>query len=107
MPTTLSLRRRAQGREHDMSDTADKTGPQPVVTDTDDVFGTWQPRYAARGIATVPIKFAVDANGKLDKKPLVQHWMKMGVRASTQREQAEAEKPKAPVVSGDSDGTLH
>jgi Bifunctional DNA primase/polymerase, N-terminal len=25
----------------------------------------------------------VDANGKLDKKPLVQHYMKMGVRAST------------------------
>ena len=50
---------------------------------TDDVFGTWQPRYAARGIATVPVGFDVLVNGKLDKKPLVQHWMMMGVRAST------------------------
>jgi hypothetical protein len=56
---------------------------QRIVTDTDDVFGTWQPRYAARGIATVPVEFVVLASGKLDKKPLVQHWMKMGVRAST------------------------
>jgi hypothetical protein len=50
---------------------------------TDDVFATWQPRYAARGIATFPVRFAVLASGKLDKRPMVQHWMKMGVRAST------------------------
>jgi Bifunctional DNA primase/polymerase, N-terminal len=51
---------------------------------TDDVFDTWQPRYAARGIATFPVRFAVLASGKLDKRPMVQHWMKMGVRASTE-----------------------
>jgi hypothetical protein len=50
---------------------------------TDDVFATWQPRYAARGIATFPVRFAVLASGKPDKRPMVQHWMKMGVRAST------------------------
>jgi hypothetical protein len=51
---------------------------------TDDVFDTWQPRYAARGIATFPVRFAVLASGKLDKRPMVQHWMKIGVRASTE-----------------------
>ena len=65
--------------------TTPTNGPQPVAIDTagDDVFGTWQPRYAERGIATVRVKFAVLASGKLDKRPMVQHWMKMGVRAST------------------------
>jgi hypothetical protein len=73
-----------QGREHVMSHTPNKAGSQPVVTDTDDVFDTWQPRYAARGIATFPVRFVVLDSGKLDKRPMVQHWMKMGVRASTE-----------------------
>jgi hypothetical protein len=71
-------------REHYVTNTANKTGSQPVVTDTDDVFGTWQPRYAERGIATVPVRFAVLANGKIDKVPMVQHWQKFGLRGSTE-----------------------
>jgi hypothetical protein len=37
------------------------------------VFAQWQPQYAARGIATFPVK---------DKKPAVRHWLQMGLRAS-------------------------
>jgi hypothetical protein len=56
---------------------------QRIVTDADDVFGTWQPRYAARGIATFPVKFVV-RDGKLDKIPAVRNYMKLGLRASTE-----------------------
>jgi hypothetical protein len=66
-----------------MSHMTNNTGVQQAADATDDVFGTWQPRYAERGIATFPVRFAVLASGKLDKRPMVQHWMKMGVRAST------------------------
>jgi Bifunctional DNA primase/polymerase, N-terminal len=68
-----------------MSHMPNKTGPQPVAIDaaTDDVFDTWQPRYAERGIATFPVKFVV-RDGKLDKIPAVRNYMILGLRASTE-----------------------
>ena len=47
------------------------------------VFDIWQPRYAARGIATFPVRFVV-RNGKLDKIPAVRGYMRLGPRLSTE-----------------------
>ena len=49
----------------------------------DAVFDTWQPRYAARGIPTFPVRFEVLPSGKVDKVPMVKHWQTFGVRGST------------------------
>jgi hypothetical protein len=46
------------------------------------VFDTWQPRYAARGVATFPVKFII-RGGKLDKVPAVMGYMRLGPRART------------------------
>jgi hypothetical protein len=40
------------------------------------LFSEWQPKYAARGIATFPIGEA--------KKPSIRGWQKVGLRASTE-----------------------
>src|SRR5262245_14683009 len=47
------------------------------------VFQLWQPKYAACGFATFPVKF-VARGDKLDKVPAVKHYMKLGLRASTE-----------------------
>lgn len=47
------------------------------------VFQVWQPKYAACGVATFPVKFVVRGE-KLDKVPAVKHYMKLGPRASTE-----------------------
>src|SRR5262249_33042207 len=47
------------------------------------VFDTWQPKYAARGIPTIPVKFVVVRNDKIEKLPAVSNWTKMGLPAST------------------------
>jgi hypothetical protein len=49
----------------------------------DPVFDTWQPRYAARGIPTFPVRFEVLPSGKVDKVPMVKHWQSFGLRGST------------------------
>ena len=41
-----------------------------------------QPRYAARGVATFPVKFII-RGGKLDKVPAVKGYMRLGPRART------------------------
>jgi bifunctional DNA primase/polymerase-like protein len=49
------------------------------------VFQVWQPKYATRGFATFPVKFVARGDKlKLDKVPLVKHYMKLGLRASTE-----------------------
>ena len=48
------------------------------------IFHTWQPRYAARGIATFPVRFTMRNDGKIDKIPAVRHYMRLGPRASTE-----------------------
>jgi hypothetical protein len=45
-------------------------------------FGFWQPEYAARGLATFPVRLVL-RNGKLDKVPAVAGYMKLGIRGST------------------------
>jgi Bifunctional DNA primase/polymerase, N-terminal len=40
------------------------------------VFATWQPRYAARGVATFPVDET--------KRPRIRGWQKVGLRASTE-----------------------
>src|ERR1700730_317242 len=50
---------------------------------TEAVFDIWQPRYAARGIATFPVRFERRGDGKVDKIPAVRHYLSLGVRAST------------------------
>ena len=40
-------------------------------------FRDWQPKYAARGIATFPVDIGPDG-----KKPLVLHYARFGLRAS-------------------------
>jgi hypothetical protein len=62
---------------------ADKPTSDEQHTGIDDVFDTWQPRYAALGVATFPVRFVV-RDGKLDKVPAVRHYMKLGLRASTE-----------------------
>jgi hypothetical protein len=47
------------------------------------VFRSWQPEYAARGIATFPVKIFRDDDGKASKVPLVTNYQRFGVRAST------------------------
>jgi hypothetical protein len=49
----------------------------------DAVFDTWQPRYAARGIPTFPVRFEVLPSGKVDKVPMVKHWQSFGLPGST------------------------
>lgn len=39
-------------------------------------FAEWQPRYAAHGVATFPVK--------PDKSPAVKHWRKVGLNGSSQ-----------------------
>jgi hypothetical protein len=48
------------------------------------VFDFWQPKYAARGIATFPVNFEVEPDGKIKKVPAVRHWPKIRERASTE-----------------------
>jgi bifunctional DNA primase/polymerase-like protein/primase-like protein len=55
-----------------------------VATERKGIFDTWQPRYAERGIATFPVRFIPDGNGKINKVPAVQHYMKFGLRGSTE-----------------------
>jgi Bifunctional DNA primase/polymerase, N-terminal len=47
------------------------------------VFDIWQPRYAERGIPTFPVAFTL-CDGKIDKRPAVRGYMKLGLRASTE-----------------------
>src|SRR5436190_15601718 len=44
-------------------------------------FGHWQPIYAERGIATFPVQF-VPRDGKVDKKPMVRNYGRIGLIAS-------------------------
>jgi hypothetical protein len=45
-------------------------------------FGRWQPIYAEHGIATFPVEFVPRADGKVDKKPAVRNYGRMGLNAS-------------------------
>jgi hypothetical protein len=47
-----------------------------------EVFEVWQPRYAARGIPTFPVRFIVNGD-KIDKRPAVKGYMKIGLGYST------------------------
>jgi len=46
------------------------------------VFRDWQPRYLAEGIATFPMAFVQTEDGKVDKKPLVKGYLKIGTNRS-------------------------
>jgi hypothetical protein len=46
------------------------------------VFQTWQPVYAEHGIATFPVEFVPQTDGKLTKKPMVSRYGRFGLRAS-------------------------
>ena len=48
------------------------------------IFDAWQPKYAARGIPTFPVKFVARDGGKFDKVPMVKHWQSFGPRGSTE-----------------------
>jgi hypothetical protein len=45
-------------------------------------FEYWQADYAAHGIATFPVEFIPRADGRLDKKPMVSRYNRIGHRAS-------------------------
>lgn len=47
------------------------------------VFKDWQPRYLAEGIATFPVAFVKTAEGKIDKKPLISGYTKIGTNQSS------------------------
>jgi hypothetical protein len=46
-------------------------------------FGHWQADYAAHGIATFPVVFVPRPDGRLDKKPMVSRYNRIGRRASS------------------------
>src|SRR5262249_1878269 len=48
------------------------------------IFHEWQPRYAAHGIATFPIKFVEREDGKFDKVPMVKGYLRVGTRRSAE-----------------------
>jgi hypothetical protein len=48
------------------------------------VFPIWQPRYAAHGIATFPVRIVAKDDGKFDKMPATRGYLRTGVRGSAQ-----------------------
>src|SRR5262245_27290084 len=60
------------------------------------VFRDWQPRYLQEGIATFPIEFVRTEKGRIDKKPLVSGYLKIGTNYSSRL----AEKPKFADCDG-------
>ena len=63
------------------------------------VFQVWQPKYAARGFATFPVKF-VARGDKLDKVPAVKHYLKLGLRASTELTRRFADADGVGIILG-------
>ena len=47
------------------------------------MFPIWQPRYAAHGIATFPVRIIERENGKTDKVPATKGYLRTGIRGST------------------------
>ena len=48
------------------------------------VFPIWQPRYAARGIATFPVRIIERENGKTDKVPATKGYLRTGIQGSAE-----------------------
>jgi hypothetical protein len=60
------------------------------------VFRDWQPRYLEQGIATFPMAFERLDDGKINKKPLVRGYLRIG----TERSRELASKPQFAECNG-------
>jgi hypothetical protein len=49
-----------------------------------DSFTTWQAQYATHGVPTFSVRFTLLRDGKIDKRPAIRNYMKIGLRASTE-----------------------
>src|ERR1700730_13883739 len=67
--------------------------PAPAANDT---FGQWQPRYAAAGLATFPVRIDADNN----KVPMVTGYLRTELRRSTEFARKFADATALGIVLG-------